>query len=48
MGLPCFTQNRPNAGRAGLGHLHKNAFMLVADHISPLVVLNVESLLARV
>ncbi len=48
MRFPRFTENGPNAGRAGLGYLYENAFILMTNHISPLVVLNIESLLARV
>ncbi len=39
MRLPRFTQNRSNAGRAGLWHLYENAFIFVADHVSFLVIL---------
>ena len=29
---PRFTENGPDAGRAGLWHLDENAFMFVRDH----------------
>jgi len=32
MRFPCFAENGPNAGRAGLGYLYENAFVLVRDH----------------
>ena len=38
MRFPRFTENGPNTGRAGLGHLYENAFILMANHISSLVV----------
>src|SRR5438046_4643805 len=33
MRFPSFAQNGPHAGRARLGHLNKDAFILVRDHV---------------
>jgi len=32
MWFPCLAENRPDARRAGLGHLYENAFVFVRDH----------------
>ena len=34
MWFPCLAENRPDARRAGLGHLYENAFVFVRDHCS--------------
>jgi hypothetical protein len=40
MRFPRFSQNRPNAGRARLGHFYENAFVFMRDHPRPRLIVH--------